>query len=93
MDMTPLDPIEQKRYKLDEASEGKPVNSIVVECEHGNGVCRIKNTIEQPSGLALMLTYAYHGEYYDAWVIQLDQDGNEKRRFNTKFIREIEWIS
>jgi hypothetical protein len=35
--------------------------------------------------------YEFHGEYDDAWVIQVDNVGNETARHNVKFIESIIW--
>lgn len=72
--------------------DGKVVNSIVIEAEHGNGVYRIKNTVEKENGLALICEIKFHGDHQCEWIVQLDKKGNEKRRFNMSYIQEIEWL-
>ena len=41
--------------------------------------------------MRLRYHYEFHGEYDDAWVIQVDNDGNEIARHNVKFIESIIW--
>jgi len=41
--------------------------------------------------MRLSYHYEFHGEYDDAWVIQIDNVGNETARHNVKFIESIIW--
>ena len=41
--------------------------------------------------MRLRYHYEFHGEYDDAWVIQVDNVGNETARHNVKFIESIIW--
>jgi hypothetical protein len=76
--------------KWKEAYNDKVVNAIYLGV--GQETITVKNTSEKPGGFALMFEYSYHGDSDEGWVVQLSQDGKEVRRFNTKFMTEIEWL-
>lgn len=73
-----------------EAYDGKPVDEIFIGV--GQEGSSIKNTAERQNGKALIFEYTYHGEYDEAWIVGLSQEGKELRRFSTKFITEIKWL-
>lgn len=75
---------------MSEVYNRKPVDFI--EIENDGYLFTIKNTAEKENGIALLYESFYMGDHSEGWVLQVNLEGEEIARYNTKFIKKIKWL-
>jgi hypothetical protein len=75
---------------MTEILNGKIINWI--EIEKDGYPSFVKNTAEKENGYCLIYESIYMGDHSEDWVVQIDLNGKEVARYNTKFIKQIKWL-